>query len=80
MIHGFKGSLARELWVTDELLDMVGAMVCDYSWQGHGLLYVARPQVVIRNCDHLISPMSANIVKTTMAVGTRWSRAPNVIS
>ncbi|EOX99853.1 Uncharacterized protein TCM_008828 [Theobroma cacao] len=35
-------------------------MVCDiYTWQGHGMIYVARPQVVICGCDHIISPMSA---------------------
>ncbi|EOY00223.1 Uncharacterized protein TCM_010023 [Theobroma cacao] len=48
-------------------------------WQGHGMIYVAKPQVDIRGCDHLISPMSTNIVETTMAVGIRWKGASRLL-
>ncbi|EOY17018.1 Uncharacterized protein TCM_036184 [Theobroma cacao] len=55
------------------------AMVYDYTLQGHGLLYVARPQVDIRGCDRLISSMSANIVETAMAMGIRWNGAQRLL-
>ncbi|EOX94199.1 Uncharacterized protein TCM_003673 [Theobroma cacao] len=54
-------------------------MVYDYTWPGHRLLYVARPRIDIRGYNHMISPMSVNIVETAMVVGIRWRGASQIV-
>ncbi|EOY26388.1 Uncharacterized protein TCM_027932 [Theobroma cacao] len=40
---------------------------------------VTRPRVDIHGCDHMISPMLANIVETAMAMGIRWKGASHIV-
>ncbi|EOY03213.1 Uncharacterized protein TCM_017855 [Theobroma cacao] len=66
------------MW-NSRLLDVSRPQSVIYTWQDHGLIYVARPQVNISGCNHLISPMSTNIVETAMAIRIQWKRASQML-